>query len=96
MRHHASSSLSLFAACALFAGATAADSIPAQVLDPDLQVTTVLNTGIVQPIGIVFLGEKDFLVLEKASGQVKRVIDGIVQPTPVIDLLSIRTPSAGS
>ena len=51
---------------------TAADSIPTQMLDPNLKVTTVLNSGIAQPIGIVFLGRNDFLVLEKASGQVKR------------------------
>lgn len=78
--------MSLFAACTLFASAAAADSIPVQLLDPDLQVTTVMNAGIAQPIGIVFLGANDFLVLEKASGQVKRVINGVVQATPVIDL----------
>ena len=39
-----------------------------------------------QPIGIVFLGPNDAFVLEKASGQVKRVINGVVQPTPVLDL----------
>ncbi len=63
------------------------DSIPATVLDPSLQLGTVLNTGLSQPIGIVFLrGATDFLVLEKASGQVKRVLDGVIQPTPVLDL----------
>src|SRR6185312_15149367 len=39
-----------------------------------------------QPIGIVFLGPDDALVLEKASGQVKRVISGVIQPSPVLDL----------
>jgi glucose/arabinose dehydrogenase len=57
-----------------------------QILDPNLKVTTVLSAGIVQPIGIVFLGANDYLVLEKASGQVKRVIGGVVQATPVLDL----------
>jgi len=70
----------------VLAGSARADSIPAQILDPNLQVTTVLNSGITQPIGIVFLGANDFLVLEKASGQVKRVINGVIQPTPVLDL----------
>src|SRR4249919_3902812 len=51
-----------------------ADSIPLEILDPNLQVTTVLNSGIAQPIGLVFLGPSDFLVLERASGQIKRVI----------------------
>ena len=63
-----------------------ADSIPVQMLDPNLTVTTVLNAGIAQPIGIVFLAEDDFLVLEKASGQVKRVTNGVIQATPVLDL----------
>lgn len=63
-----------------------ADGVPVEVLDPNLQVTTVVNTGLSQPIGIVFLGVNDFLVLEKASGQVKRVIGGVVQGTPALDL----------
>jgi glucose/arabinose dehydrogenase len=73
-------------ACTLSGSGTVADSIPLQILDPSLQVTTLLNSGITQPIGIVFLAENDFLVLEKASGQVKRVVDDVVQPVPVLDL----------
>jgi glucose/arabinose dehydrogenase len=56
------------------------------MLDPNLVVTTVINTGLSQPIGIVFLSANDYFVLEKASGQVKRVIGGVLQPTPVLDL----------
>src|SRR5687768_7217714 len=78
--------LTALTVCVVFAGNVSADTIPVQVLDPNLQVTTVLNTGIIQPIGIVFLGPSDFLVLEKASGQVKRVVGGVIQPTPVLDL----------
>jgi len=63
-----------------------ADTAPAAMLDPNLQVTVVVNAGISQPIGIVFFSANDFLVLEKASGQVKRVINGVVQPAPVLDL----------
>jgi glucose/arabinose dehydrogenase len=55
------------------------------VLDPNLQVTTVVS-GLNQPIGAVFIGPDDMLVLEKASGQIKRVIGGVVQTTPVLDL----------
>jgi glucose/arabinose dehydrogenase len=65
---------------------TAPDTTPAAMLDSSLQVTTVLNSGISQPIGIVFLAANDFFVLEKASGQVKRVTNGVIQPTPVLDL----------
>src|ERR1700724_3287836 len=59
-----------------------ADTTPLIILDPNLQVTVELGTGLSQPIGIVFLGLNDYLVLEKASGQINRVI----QPTPVLDL----------
>ena len=71
---------------ALLGARPSADSIAIEILDPTLQVTTVLNTGIAQPIGIVFLSANDFLVLERASGQVKRVIDGVIQAAPVLDL----------
>jgi glucose/arabinose dehydrogenase len=47
---------------------------------------TTLASGLSQPIGIVFIGENDAFVLEKASGQVKRVINGVVQLNPVLDL----------
>jgi len=62
-----------------------ADTIPATVLDEALQVSTFLS-GLNQPIGIVFLGADDAFVLEKASGQVKRVVGGVVESTPVLDL----------
>src|SRR5256885_9896450 len=78
--------ITVLAVSVLFATQTKADTIPLEVLDPNLQVTTVLSAGISQPIGIVFLGPSDFFVLEKASGQVKRVIGGVLQPTPVLDL----------
>jgi glucose/arabinose dehydrogenase len=85
MRRSASRLLSGFLACLLLTGGLAADSIPVQILDPTLQVTTVL-TALQQPIGIVFVGQNDFLFLEKASGQVKRVVNGVLQPTAVLDL----------
>lgn len=78
--------LSVATACLCVRGSIVADTIPVAMRDPNLQVTTVLNAGIVQPIGIVFLAQNDFLVLEKASGRVKRVVNGVIQPTPVLDL----------
>ena len=88
MRSSAKYMLSGFAVYLSMSGGIVADTTPLAILDPNLQVTTVaLSSGtITQPIGIVFLGQNDFLVLEKASGQVKRVINGVVQPTPVLDL----------
>ena len=86
MSHSVKSLLATVGACLLLASGPAADSIPVRILDPNLQVTTLINAGLAQPIGIVFLGNNDFLVLEKASGQVKRVINNVIQAAPVLDL----------
>jgi glucose/arabinose dehydrogenase len=66
-------------------GPAAAQTPPApEVLDPDLAVRTAVS-GLSQPTSMAFIGHDHFLVLEKASGQVKRVRDGQVQDT-VLDL----------
>src|SRR4051794_9685134 len=84
----------LAAAAAAALGATLgglahADTKPVAVLDANLQVTVAVS-GLTQPIGAVFLprtdGVVDMLVLEKATGRVRRVIDGVLQSTPVLDL----------
>ena len=54
------------------------------VKDPSLEVRAVVS-GLESPIGVAFLGKDDFLVLEKATGRVKRVQDGAVRST-VLDL----------
>lgn len=54
------------------------------VVDPDLAVRAVVG-DLAQPIAIAFLRPNDFLVTEKGSGQVKRVINGAVAAT-VLDL----------
>lgn len=63
-----------------------ADTTPLTILDPNLQVTTFIGSGLSQPIGIVFLSATDVLVLEKASGQIKRFINGVLQVPAVLDL----------
>ena len=77
--------LALAAAALSLSTAVQADTTPLVMVDPNLEVSTVL-TGLSQPIGIVFLGTNDYLVLEKATGQVKRVTNGVLQQTPVLDL----------
>jgi len=52
--------------------------------DPALSVSAVIS-GLQQPTSLAVLGPDDFLVLEKASGQVKRVVNGSVVAT-VLDL----------
>ena len=54
------------------------------VVDPDLEVR-VAASGLSLPTAMAFLGANDMLVLEKLSGQVKRVVNGVVQGT-VLDL----------
>ena len=76
----------ILSACILLGGMAAADTTPLVILDPSLQVATYVGTALNQPIGIVFIGPNDAFVLEKASGQVKRVIGGVLQATPVLDL----------
>ncbi|HXN21286.1 MAG TPA: PQQ-dependent sugar dehydrogenase [Candidatus Dormibacteraeota bacterium] len=54
------------------------------VVDPNLVVGQVV-TGLTEPTSMVFLADGDFLVLEKSTGKVKRVVGGTVQST-VLDL----------
>lgn len=54
------------------------------VLDPNLTVRTVID-GLMQPTGIAFLRRNQFFALEKATGQVKRIVNGKVHST-VLDL----------
>ena len=49
-----------------------------EVLDRNLEVRTVIS-GLSVPTTLAFLGDNDFLVLEKLSGRVKRVVNGVVQ-----------------
>src|SRR5687767_8130599 len=54
------------------------------VVDPNLGVRAAAS-GLDQPVSMAFIGPGDMLVLEKASGQVKRVVDGTVEGV-VLDL----------
>jgi glucose/arabinose dehydrogenase len=61
----------------------AAGNVPTMV-DPNLSVHTVV-TGLSQPTSMAFIGLNDFLVLEKDTGRVRRVTNGVLQGT-VLDL----------
>ena len=54
------------------------------LMDPNLDIRVAVDT-LNQPISIAFLGANAFLVLEKATGQVKHVVNGAVSGT-VLDL----------
>jgi glucose/arabinose dehydrogenase len=68
----------------VFVTAAQAQAPEPEVLDPNLAVRTAAS-GLSQPISVAFIGEDDMLVLEKASGQVKRVVDGELRGV-VLDL----------
>lgn len=55
-----------------------------EVFDQRLAVRTVV-AGLNQPTSMAFLGPTDILVLEKATGHVRRVVNGVIQAT-VLDL----------
>ncbi len=77
--------LALALAAPLAFAASAPGQVPApEVLDPDLAVRAAAS-GLEQPVAMAFLGRGDMLVLEKASGRVKRVVDGQVRGV-VLDL----------
>lgn len=50
------------------------------MLDENLTVNTVV-TGLDQPTTMAFLGSSDFLVLERATGKVQRIVNGSLQGT---------------
>ena len=52
------------------------------MLDDNLTVSTVI-AGLDQPTSMAFIGPNDFLVLEKASGKVQRIVNGALQSTPL-------------
>ena len=78
-------SSALVLAAAIVAGrAMHAQTAGPVMLDPNLRVRTVVS-GLNQPTSIAFLGVNDMLVLEKATGKVQRVVNGVIQST-VLDL----------
>jgi aldose sugar dehydrogenase len=69
---------------AALACAGSAQAQAPEVVDRNLGVRSA-GTGLSQPVSMAFIGPRDALVLEKASGRVKRVVNGSVQGT-VLDL----------
>lgn len=74
--------IALFSAIAIAPLLGAADAQTAQptLIDPGLSARTAVG-GLTTPIGIAFLGNRDWLVIEKNTGRVKRVVAGAVSST---------------
>src|ERR1051326_27979 len=51
--------------------------------DPNLKYEVVAG-GLKSPTTMAFLGPNDILVNEKLNGKVQRIIDGKIQPQPVL------------
>ncbi len=77
-------SLGLVVGAGIFAHPFDARAQTPFLVDPSLVVSTVVG-GLSQPIAMAFIGPNDILVTEKASGQVKRVTNGVVTGV-VLDL----------
>jgi glucose/arabinose dehydrogenase len=54
--------------------------------DPNLQAEMVVESGLSSPTSMAFLNDSDILVLEKNSGEVRLVSNGILQEEPVLRL----------
>jgi len=52
------------------------------MLDDNLTVSTVI-AGLDQPTSLAFIGANDFLVLERATGKVQRIVNGALHSTPL-------------
>jgi glucose/arabinose dehydrogenase len=67
--------------------ASAAPALAQTLTDPHLAVAPVLATGSLnQPTSMEFVAPNDFLVLEKATGIVRRVTNGVLSPTIALDV----------
>jgi glucose/arabinose dehydrogenase len=58
---------------------------PPLINDENLQITQLIDE-LKFPTGIDFLGENDILIIEKNTGQVKRVLDGEIMNETVLDV----------
>jgi aldose sugar dehydrogenase len=56
-----------------------------EISDSNLHVEEIA-TGLELPTTMAFLGPDDILVLEKEKGTVQRIIDGQIQPEPLLDV----------
>lgn len=56
---------------------------PTILKDPHLKIETVF-TGFRSPTSMAFLGPNDILVLEKSKGTIQRIVNGSMQPKPLL------------
>ena len=63
-----------------------ADDAPAAINDPNLQIEEIA-TDLNHPAAMAFLGSSDdIIVADKDNGTVRRIIGGVIQPEPLVDV----------
>lgn len=84
-------------ACPLIVLLAAASAGAQTMADPNLTVTTVVaqGAGLAQPTTMAFVAPNDFLVLEKATGRVRRVLDDALQPGFALDVNVVSNSERG-
>ena len=75
----------LIAAVAIVTQRVSGQAAAPQILHPQLALRTVVS-DLALPTSLSFLGSDDLLVLEKDTGRVRRVLNGVLQPQPLLDL----------
>ena len=60
-------------------------SVELHIADPALKVEEIVS-GLDHPTSMAFLNSNDILVLEKNKGTVQRIVNGTIQPKPVLDV----------
>jgi glucose/arabinose dehydrogenase len=55
------------------------------IVDEGIDATVVVE-GLERPTSMAFLGPNDFIVLEKKSGIVKRIVNGSILEPPLLDV----------
>ena len=61
------------------------DDLPS-IRDPKLDVQLIVDKGLSSPTSMAFVDENNILVLEKNSGNVKLVTDGVLKVDPILHL----------
>ena len=66
-------------------GLTSVYSVTPTIIDPKLRVEVLFN-GLKFPTSMAFLDSNDILVLEKNDGTIQRIVNGNLQPKPILDV----------
>src|SRR5687768_3214580 len=61
------------------------DPSPPMILDSELRVEKVIE-GLALPTSMAFIDHDDVLILQKDNGMVRFVSDGVLQPSPLLDV----------